>query len=142
MWQFKIIKHKLMFSFSLSFFQVSGVAVKTGIEWEPVLLTVLRPSVEQLGCEDGSGVEDADGSGLVRSMKGFAGGATLCTVLEALGPQEAFLCQEQSRPGANGGGASGWRVFPPQDMQRTLRELSLKDGDALLLLQREELDSR
>ncbi len=131
-----------MFSFSLSFFQVSGVAVKTGIEWEPVLLTVLRPSVEELGCEDGSGVEDTDGSGLVRSMKGFAGGATLGTVLEALGPQEALLCQEQSRPGASGGGASGWRVFPPQDMQRTLRELSLKDGDALLLLQLEELDSR
>uniref|UniRef100_A0A8C1H922 Ubiquitin specific peptidase 40 n=1 Tax=Cyprinus carpio carpio TaxID=630221 RepID=A0A8C1H922_CYPCA len=109
--------------------EVSGVAVKTGIEWEPVLLTVLR-------------VGDADGSGLVRSMKGFAGGATLGTVLEALGPQEAFLCQEQSRPGASGGGASGWRVFPPLDMQRTLRELSLKDGDALLLLQPEELDSR
>uniref|UniRef100_A0A673H2I6 USP domain-containing protein n=1 Tax=Sinocyclocheilus rhinocerous TaxID=307959 RepID=A0A673H2I6_9TELE len=109
--------------------EVSGVAVKTGMEWEPVLLTVLR-------------VEDTDGSGLVRSMKGFAGGATLGTVLEALGPQEAFLCQEQSRPGANGGGASGWRVFPPRDMLRTLRELSLKDGDALLLLQPEELDSR
>uniref|UniRef100_A0A8C2K6J3 Ubiquitin carboxyl-terminal hydrolase n=1 Tax=Cyprinus carpio TaxID=7962 RepID=A0A8C2K6J3_CYPCA len=71
----------------------------------------------------------ADGSGLVHSMKGFAGGATLGIVLEALGPQEAFLCQEQSRPGASGGGASGWRVFPPLDMQRTLRELSLKDGD-------------
>uniref|UniRef100_A0A673H1M7 USP domain-containing protein n=1 Tax=Sinocyclocheilus rhinocerous TaxID=307959 RepID=A0A673H1M7_9TELE len=121
--------------------EVSGVAVKTGMEWEPVLLTVLRPSVEELGCGDGSGVEDTDGSGLVRSMKGFAGGATLGTVLEALGPQEAFLCQEQSRPGANGGGASGWRVFPPRDMLRTLRELSLKDGDALLLLQPEELDS-
>ncbi|XP_052415178.1 ubiquitin carboxyl-terminal hydrolase 40 isoform X1 [Carassius gibelio] len=121
--------------------EVSGVAVKTGLEWEPVLLTVLRPSLEELGCEDGSGVEDTDGSGLVRSMKGFAGGATLSTVLEALGPQEALLCQEQSRPGATGGGASGWRVFPPQDMQRTLRELSLKDGDALLLLQPEEIDS-
>ncbi|XP_042613719.1 ubiquitin carboxyl-terminal hydrolase 40-like isoform X1 [Cyprinus carpio] len=121
--------------------EVSGVAVKTGIEWEPVLLTVLRPSAEEMGCGDGSGVGDADGSGLVRSMKGFAGGATLGTVLEALGPQEAFLCQEQSRPGASGGGASGWRVFPPLDMQRTLRELSLKDGDALLLLQPEELDS-
>uniref|UniRef100_A0A672SUM4 USP domain-containing protein n=1 Tax=Sinocyclocheilus grahami TaxID=75366 RepID=A0A672SUM4_SINGR len=121
--------------------EVSGVAVKTGVEWEPVLLTVLRPSAEELGCGDGSGVGDADGSGMVHSMKGFAGGATLGTVLEALGPQEAFLCQEQSRPGASGGGASGWRVFPPQDMQRTLRELSLKDGDALLLLQLEELDS-
>uniref|UniRef100_A0A671K8T7 Ubiquitin carboxyl-terminal hydrolase 40-like n=1 Tax=Sinocyclocheilus anshuiensis TaxID=1608454 RepID=A0A671K8T7_9TELE len=122
--------------------KVSGVAVKTGMEWEPVLLTVLHPSVEELGCGDGSGVEDTDGSGLVCSMKGFAGGATLGTVLEALGPQEAFLCQEQSRPGANGGGASGWRIFPPRDMLRTLRELSLKDGDALLLLQPEELDSR
>ncbi|XP_051987038.1 ubiquitin carboxyl-terminal hydrolase 40 [Xyrauchen texanus] len=121
--------------------EVNGVAVQTGAEWEPVLLTVLRPSVEELECGDGSGVGDADGSGLVRSMKGFAGGATLGTVLEVLGPQEAFLCLEQSRPGPSGGGSSGWRVFPPQDMQRTLRELSLKDGDALLLLQPEELDS-
>lgn len=117
------------------------MVVQTGVEWEPVLLTVLRPSVEELGCSD-SGVSDTDGSGLVRFMKGFAGGATLGTVLEALGPQDALLCQEQSRPGASGGGASGWRVFPPQDMQRTLRELFLKDGDALLLLQPEELDSR
>lgn len=122
------------------------MTVQTGAEWEPVLLTVFRPSAEQLGCEDESGVgdtdADADGSVLVRSMKAFAGGATLGTVLEALGPQEALLCQEQSRPGADGGGASGWKVFPPQDLQRTLRELSLKDGDALLLLQPEELDSR
>lgn len=118
--------------------EVSGVVVQTGVEWEPVLLTVLRPSVEELGCSE---VSDTDGSGLVRFMKGFAGGATLGTVLEALGPQDALLCQEQSRPGASGGGASGWRVFPPQDMQRTLRELFLKDGDALLLLQPEELDS-
>uniref|UniRef100_A0A672SSQ8 Ubiquitin carboxyl-terminal hydrolase n=1 Tax=Sinocyclocheilus grahami TaxID=75366 RepID=A0A672SSQ8_SINGR len=91
-------------SFILSQRFVSGVAVKTGVEWEPVLLTVLRPSAEELGCGDGSGVGDADGSGMVHSMKGFAGGATLGTVLEALGPQEAFLCQEQSRPGASGGG--------------------------------------
>lgn len=121
--------------------EVNGVAVRTGAEWEPVLLTVLRPSAEELGCDDQSEDGDTGGSGLVRSMKGFAGGATLGAVLEALGPQEALLCQEQSRPGANGGGASGWRVFPPQDLQRTLRELSLKDGDSLLLLQPEELDT-
>ncbi|KAA0713389.1 Ubiquitin carboxyl-terminal hydrolase 40 [Triplophysa tibetana] len=122
---------------------VNGVTVQTGAEWEPVLLTVFRPSAEQLGCGDESGVGegDADADGMVRSMKAFAGGATLGTVLEALGPQEALLCQEQSCPGADGGGASGWKVFPPQDMKRTLRELSLKDGDALLLLQLEELDS-
>ncbi|TRY89846.1 hypothetical protein DNTS_010127 [Danionella cerebrum] len=121
--------------------EVNSVEVQTGVEWEPVLLTVWRPSLEELGCVDGSGHADSNGSGLVHSMKGFAGGATLGTLLEALGPQDALLCQEQSRLGASGGGASGWRVFPPQDMQRTLRELSLKDGDALLLVQPEELDS-
>uniref|UniRef100_A0A673H344 USP domain-containing protein n=1 Tax=Sinocyclocheilus rhinocerous TaxID=307959 RepID=A0A673H344_9TELE len=144
--QFKIVKPKLMFSFSLSFFQVSGVAVKTGMEWEPVLLTVLRPSVEELGCGDGSGVEDTDGSGLVRSMKGFAGGATLGTVLEALGPQEAFLCQEQSRPGANGGGASeSWHLRrvdwceeigePLMDENASLKEAKVIHGDTLVLVE-------
>uniref|UniRef100_A0A8C2BMJ2 Ubiquitin carboxyl-terminal hydrolase n=1 Tax=Cyprinus carpio TaxID=7962 RepID=A0A8C2BMJ2_CYPCA len=129
---------------------VSGVAVKTGIEWEPVLLTVLRPSVEELGCGDGSGVEDTDGSGLVRSMKGFAGGATLSTVLEALGPQEALLCQEQSRPGATGGGlflslGESWHLRrvdwceeigePLMDENASLKEARVSHGDTLVLVE-------
>uniref|UniRef100_A0AAZ3RDP7 USP domain-containing protein n=1 Tax=Oncorhynchus tshawytscha TaxID=74940 RepID=A0AAZ3RDP7_ONCTS len=44
--------------------------------------------------------------------------------------------------GRGGGGASGWRVFPPGDMQRTLKELALKDGDALLVLEPQTQDSR
>uniref|UniRef100_A0A8C7IET8 Ubiquitin carboxyl-terminal hydrolase n=1 Tax=Oncorhynchus kisutch TaxID=8019 RepID=A0A8C7IET8_ONCKI len=62
-------------------------------------------------------------------------------VREALGePQESLLCQEKR--GGEGGGASGWRVFPPGDMQRTLKELALKDGDALLVLEPQTQDSR
>uniref|UniRef100_A0A672HUI4 Ubiquitin carboxyl-terminal hydrolase n=1 Tax=Salarias fasciatus TaxID=181472 RepID=A0A672HUI4_SALFA len=73
---------------------VCGATVLTGAEWEPVLLTVVRP---------------------------FLG--------------------EDAEPAA-GGGASGWRVFPPDDMQRTLKELSLRDGDALLVLEPQSFDSR
>uniref|UniRef100_A0A8C8J2J1 USP domain-containing protein n=1 Tax=Oncorhynchus tshawytscha TaxID=74940 RepID=A0A8C8J2J1_ONCTS len=73
------------------------------------------------------------GSGLTKQSRGFAGRVTLGEVREALGePQESLLCQEKR--GGEGGGASGWRVFPPGDMQRTLKELALKDGDALLVL--------
>uniref|UniRef100_A0A674F2C9 Ubiquitin carboxyl-terminal hydrolase n=1 Tax=Salmo trutta TaxID=8032 RepID=A0A674F2C9_SALTR len=62
-------------------------------------------------------------------------------VREALGePQESLLCQEK-RGGGEGGGASGWRVFPPGDMQRTLKELALKDGDALLVLEPQTQDT-
>uniref|UniRef100_A0AAZ3PCN6 USP domain-containing protein n=1 Tax=Oncorhynchus tshawytscha TaxID=74940 RepID=A0AAZ3PCN6_ONCTS len=81
------------------------------------------------------------GSGLTKQSRGFAGRVTLGEVREALGePQESLLCQEKR--GGEGGGASGWRVFPPGDMQRTLKELALKDGDALLVLEPQTQDSR
>ncbi|XP_062324744.1 ubiquitin carboxyl-terminal hydrolase 40 [Osmerus eperlanus] len=140
--------------------EVCGATVQTGAEWEPVLLTVVRPSLgEDMEGEDGGegargggGGEGEDaGSGLKREARGFAGGATLGQVREALGgPLESLLCQEQEkgvgkrgkgRGGGEGGGASGWRVFPPEDMQKTLRELALKDGDALLVLEPHSFDS-
>lgn len=137
--------------------EVRGDAVQTGAEWEPVLLTVVRPFLnddgeqrEQNGikCEkNGSGSENV-GAGLKREARGFAGGATLGEVREALGePRESLLCQEHKKGkegvqgSGEGGGASGWRVFPPDDMHRTLKELSLKDGDALLVLEPDSFDS-
>ncbi|XP_047200785.1 ubiquitin carboxyl-terminal hydrolase 40 isoform X2 [Girardinichthys multiradiatus] len=137
--------------------QVCGAAVQSGAEWEPVLLTVVRPflgeDVEQEGqngvkCQNNSAGSEKVGPALQREARGFAGGATLGEVREALGePSESLLCQENRRgrgggQGAGeGGGASGWRVFPPDDMQRTLKELSLKDGDALLVLEPDSFDS-
>ncbi|KAM4542615.1 ubiquitin carboxyl-terminal hydrolase 40 isoform 2-T2 [Odontesthes bonariensis] len=137
--------------------EVFGATVQAGAEWEPVLLTVVRPFLgEDVDKEVENGVE-CDGSradfengepGLKREARGFAGGSTLGQVREALGePKESLLCQEHKKgkgreQGAGeGGGASGWRVFPPDDMQRTLKELSLKDGDALLVLEPQSLDS-
>ncbi|XP_069563342.1 ubiquitin carboxyl-terminal hydrolase 40 isoform X2 [Brachyistius frenatus] len=137
--------------------EVCGATVLTGAEWEPVLLTVVRPFL----CEDGEqevedGEEDEErrgdfeneGPGLKKEARGFAGGATLGEVKEALGePKESLLCQEhkgserREQGAGEGGGASGWRVFPPDDMQRTLKELSLKDGDALLVLEPQSFDS-
>uniref|UniRef100_A0A3Q0S7X2 Ubiquitin specific peptidase 40 n=1 Tax=Amphilophus citrinellus TaxID=61819 RepID=A0A3Q0S7X2_AMPCI len=118
--------------------EVCGATVLTGAEWEPVLLTVVRPF---LSFENG-------GPGLKREARGFAGGVTLGEVREALGePKESLLCQEhkggkKKEEGAGeGGGSSGWRVIPPHDMQRTLKELSLKDGDALLVLEPQSFDS-
>lgn len=135
-----------------------GATILTGAEWEPVLLTVVRPFLEEVGypevkdgveCEEGRGDFENGGPGLKRETRGFAGAVTLGEVREALGePQESLLCQEhkagkRGEQGAGeGGGASGWRLFPPTDMQRTLKELSLKDGDALLVLEPQSLDSR
>lgn len=55
-----------------------------------------------------------------------------------------MLCQVQAAgkgEGGAGGGASGWKVFPPGDLQRTLKELALTDGDALLVLEPQSFDS-
>ncbi|XP_038584441.1 ubiquitin carboxyl-terminal hydrolase 40 isoform X2 [Micropterus salmoides] len=137
--------------------EVCGAPVLTGAEWEPVLLTVVRPVLAEDGdqeVEDGLECEERKGSfengapGLKREARGFAGGSTLGEVREALGePKESLLCQEhkggkRGEQGAGeGGGASGWRLFPPDDMQRTLKELSLRDGDALLVLEPQSFDS-
>ncbi|XP_041827109.1 ubiquitin carboxyl-terminal hydrolase 40 isoform X2 [Melanotaenia boesemani] len=137
--------------------EVFGATIQTGAEWEPVLLTVVRPflgeDVEQEmekeeECQKIKEGFENGGPGLKREARGFAGGATLGEVKEALGePKESLLCQEHKggkgieQGAGDGGGASGWKVFPPDDMQRTLKQLSLKDGDALLVLEPQSLDS-
>uniref|UniRef100_A0A4W5QJH7 Ubiquitin specific peptidase 40 n=1 Tax=Hucho hucho TaxID=62062 RepID=A0A4W5QJH7_9TELE len=115
--------------------EVCGATVQTGAEWEPVLLTG--------GDVEGGGEGEEGGEGLTKKSRGFAGRVTLREVREALGePQESLLCQEKRGGEGEGGGASGWRVFPPGDMQRTLKELALKDGDVLLVLEPQTQDSR
>ncbi|XP_077416096.1 ubiquitin carboxyl-terminal hydrolase 40 isoform X1 [Vanacampus margaritifer] len=133
--------------------EVCGVGVLTGAEWEPVLLTVVRPSLEAHGKPEGAAAineagDNMDGVGLKRETRAFAGGATLSEVRQALGePAGSVLCQEQTASegaecgAGEGGGASGWRVFPPDDMLRTLKELSLKDGDAMLVLEQQSFDN-
>ncbi|XP_047467575.1 ubiquitin carboxyl-terminal hydrolase 40 isoform X2 [Mugil cephalus] len=137
--------------------EVCGATVLTGAEWEPVLLTVVRPFLgddaeEEAAvgeeCEETGGDFENGGPGLKKEARGFAGGATLGEVREALGePKESLLCQEhkggkrREQGAGEGGGASGWRIFPPDDMQRTLKELSLKDGDAVLVLEPQSFDS-
>ncbi|XP_068194600.1 ubiquitin carboxyl-terminal hydrolase 40 isoform X2 [Antennarius striatus] len=130
--------------------EVCGASVLTGAEWEPVLLTVVRPFLEQDGveCEGGNGGFENGGTRLKKEERGFAGAVTLGQVREALGePKQILLCQERKegkigeKGEGGGGGATGWQLFPPADMQRTLKELSLKDGDALLVLEPQSLDS-
>nr|XP_023695916.1 ubiquitin carboxyl-terminal hydrolase 40 [Paramormyrops kingsleyae] len=116
--------------------EVSGAPLRMGCEWEPVLLTLLRACDEAAG--DG-GV--AGSSALMPEPRGFPGGATLGALRQAVGPEDTLLCREESRPGCEGGGGSGWRVFPPADMQRTLKELALKDGDSLLVLEPQVFDT-
>ncbi|KAG7258346.1 hypothetical protein CRUP_019276, partial [Coryphaenoides rupestris] len=97
---------------------VAGATVLTGAEWEPVLLTVVRPYLgddgeERVEEEDGGGGGDGErapgqgqengGAGLTKEARGFACGATLGEVREALGePQESMLCQVQAA--GKGGG--------------------------------------
>ncbi|XP_012995405.1 ubiquitin carboxyl-terminal hydrolase 40 isoform X2 [Esox lucius] len=118
--------------------EVCGAAVQTGAEWEPVLLTVVRPSLGEEKGEAGNQVGGGrgGGEGLLKESRGFAGKVTLDELREALGePQESLLCQEKRGGEGEGGGRSGWRVFCPEDMQKTLKELALKDGDSLLVLE-------
>ncbi|KAM8833045.1 ubiquitin carboxyl-terminal hydrolase 40 [Synchiropus picturatus] len=134
--------------------EVCGAGVLTGDQWEPLLLTVVRPFLGEdlepennVGSGDGGGAVENGVPGLMKEARGFAGGATLGEVREALGePEESLICQEHKArgdqgAGGEGGGASSWRIFPPDDMQRTLKELSLKDGDALLVLEPHSFDS-
>ncbi|XP_057715706.1 ubiquitin carboxyl-terminal hydrolase 40 isoform X2 [Corythoichthys intestinalis] len=132
--------------------EVCGEGVLTGAEWEPVLLTVVRPCVNVCDQSDETATkESGDNSnavGLQKEARAFAGGATLSQVRDALGePADSLLCQEQAGAkggecgAGEGGGASGWRVFPPDDMFRTLKELSLQDGDTLLVLEPQSLDN-
>ncbi|XP_049596630.1 ubiquitin carboxyl-terminal hydrolase 40 [Syngnathus scovelli] len=127
--------------------EVCGASVLTGVEWEPVLLTVVRPSVEARDepAIDETGDNTNGGEGLKKEARAFAGGATLSEVREALGePAGSLLCQEQTDAKGGqrgGGGSSGWRMFSPDDMVRTLKELSLKDGDAMLVLEPQSFDN-
>ncbi|KAJ8253298.1 hypothetical protein GJAV_G00211330 [Gymnothorax javanicus] len=49
--------------------------------------------------------------------------------------------RERRWRGGGGGGASSWRVFPAADMHRTLKDLALRDGDALLVLEPQAMDT-
>lgn len=124
--------------------------VRTGAENEPLLLNILRPSRAELDFVEMASVEpvgedsEADASGLVHVMQGFSGGVTLGGVQEALSLKEALVCQQAKGvgPGGEGGGASRWKVCSPEAMRRTLRELTLRDGDTLLLLPHTHLNNR
>lgn len=124
--------------------------VQTGAECEPLLLNILRPGgveLDSVGMADVESVGEAsvaDASGLVQVMRGFSGGVTLGGVREALSLQEALVCQltKGVGPGGEGGGASRWKVCSPEAMRRTLKELTLRDGDTLLLLPHTHLNNR
>ncbi|XP_061552768.1 ubiquitin carboxyl-terminal hydrolase 40 isoform X2 [Phycodurus eques] len=127
--------------------EVCGESVLTGAEWEPVLLTVVRPTLEGAVLKEAG--NNVEGAGLKKEAIAFASAATLSEVQETLGePAGSLLCQEQQvgtkggeRGAGEGAGASAWRVFPSRDMFRTLKELSLKDGDALLVLEPQSFDN-
>ncbi|MCJ8750146.1 hypothetical protein PDJAM_G00259220 [Pangasius djambal] len=129
--------------------EVNSVCVQTGAECEPLLLNILRPSGAELDSVGVAGVgskgdaSEADASGLVHVMQGFSGGVTLGGVREALSLQDALVCQQAKGvgPGGEGGGASRWKVCSPEAMRTTLRELTLRDGDTLLLLPHAHLNN-
>lgn len=126
------------------------MCVQSGAECEPLLLNILRPvgpeldSVDVVGDQSVDEASEPDTSGLVHMMQGFSGGATLGGVREALSLPEALVCQQAKGvgPGGEGGGASRWKVCSPEAMRRTLRELTLRDGDTLLLLPHTHLNNR
>ncbi|XP_060725099.1 ubiquitin carboxyl-terminal hydrolase 40 [Tachysurus vachellii] len=114
--------------------EVNGLCVQTGAESEPLLLNILRPGGPELDLVNQASEPDA--CGLVHVTQGFSGRATLGGVRDALSLPEALVCQQAKGmgPGGEGGGASRWKLCSPETMRRTLRELTLQDGDTLLLL--------
>ncbi|XP_062853258.1 ubiquitin carboxyl-terminal hydrolase 40 isoform X2 [Trichomycterus rosablanca] len=119
--------------------EVNGVCVQTGADSEPLLLNILSPDwaepvsdhVAESDVVGGASEDD----GLVHVMRGFSGGSTLGGLRDVLGTRDALVCQEAKGAGpGGGGGASRWKVCSPEAMRRTLKELTLRDGDTLLLL--------
>ncbi|MEE6490837.1 hypothetical protein FKM82_016019 [Ascaphus truei] len=104
--------------------EVGGLAVQSGAHCAPLLLTILRPALHS---------DSSPEPAYTESQSVFPCSSRLSDVRQALAcptPQESLLCS----PSAEGSG--GWSVCPPGEMGKTLRELGLKDGSSLLLLDR------
>ncbi|XP_075463479.1 ubiquitin carboxyl-terminal hydrolase 40 isoform X2 [Ascaphus truei] len=104
--------------------EVGGLAVQSGAHCAPLLLTILRPALHS---------DSSPEPPYTESQSVFPCSSRLSDVRQALAcptPQESLLCS----PSAEGSG--GWSVCPPGEMGKTLRELGLKDGSSLLLLDR------
>ncbi|TTJ23336.1 hypothetical protein Baya_15518 [Bagarius yarrelli] len=128
----------------------SGVELaETGVEYEPLLLNILRPSGAEPDCVCVSEEESVGDSGLVCVVKcGFSSGVTLGGVREALSVCRRRWCVSRQKvwgPVGEGGGASRWKVCSAEAMRRTHCENSqpaLRDDDTLLLLPHTHLNNR
>ncbi|XP_041119519.1 ubiquitin carboxyl-terminal hydrolase 40 isoform X2 [Polyodon spathula] len=111
--------------------EVCGKSVRVGAESQPVLLSIVCPA-------GGVGGEAL----LSETPQGFPADCKLGEVCVELARQtgselgELLLCcwEEKQSP--------HWRVYPPADLNKTLSQLTLRDGDALLMLHSQALDCR
>ncbi|MGH0120703.1 UNVERIFIED_CONTAM: hypothetical protein FKN15_031632 [Acipenser sinensis] len=110
-------------------YQVCGEPVRVGAESQPVLLSIVCPA-------GGVGGEAL----LSETPQGFPADCRLGEVCVELARQtgselgELLLCRWEEKQSPR------WRVYPPADLHKTLSQLTLRDGDALLVLHSQALD--
>ncbi|XP_033873246.1 ubiquitin carboxyl-terminal hydrolase 40 isoform X2 [Acipenser ruthenus] len=109
--------------------EVCGEPVRVGAESQPVLLSIVCPA-------GGVGSEAL----LSETPQGFPADCRLGEVCVELARQtgselgELLLCRWEEKQSPR------WRVYPPADLHKTLSQLTLCDGDALLVLHSQALD--
>lgn len=98
--------------------------VQTGIDHEPVLLSVLRLASSSKGHK---------GQHFIESQHVFSCISTLQSVCDTFTPCQGIVLK--NGPGSEGQ-AENWKIIPEEDMQKTLRSIGLSDGDSVLVLDR------
>ncbi|KAM9305643.1 ubiquitin carboxyl-terminal hydrolase 40 [Gastrophryne carolinensis] len=106
--------------------EVGGVAVQSGPDCTPLLLTIMRPHKAQ---------NNNSSSKYSECQKVFPSNLQLREVQQKLSGSpslESLLCSPSSE------NSGGWSAFSLKDMDKTLSMLGLKDGCSLLLLDSHE----
>ncbi|XP_053219842.1 ubiquitin carboxyl-terminal hydrolase 40 isoform X2 [Podarcis raffonei] len=102
--------------------EVDGVEVLTGIDHEPVLINVLRLAGHN---------EGRVGQQFMESQHVFPCSSNLRAICDALMSPEGIVLKNHSGSEKD---SENWKVIPEEDMKQTLRNIGLKNGSSVLVL--------
>uniref|UniRef100_A0A670HX43 Ubiquitin carboxyl-terminal hydrolase n=1 Tax=Podarcis muralis TaxID=64176 RepID=A0A670HX43_PODMU len=102
--------------------EVDGVEVLTGIDHEPVLINVLRLAGHN---------EGRVGQQFMESQHVFPCSSNLRAICDALMSPEGIVLKNHSGSEKD---SENWKVIPEEDMKQTLRDIGLKNGSSILVL--------